>query len=79
LHEGKLAAGCPDGGELDPYRFGVETCRPTLEIIIDFCHQQNSPRTESSGRQRSLGRGQFRSVIVTGEKMTVDVHRDSNR
>jgi 4,5-dihydroxyphthalate decarboxylase len=30
----------PDGGELDPYRFGVEACRPILEIIIDFCHQQ---------------------------------------
>ncbi|MGA7872906.1 MAG: hypothetical protein WCA22_18605 [Candidatus Binatus sp.] len=40
LHESKRAAGLPDGGELDPYRFGVEACRPTLEIIIDFCHQQ---------------------------------------
>jgi 4,5-dihydroxyphthalate decarboxylase len=30
----------PDGGELDPYRFGVEACRPMLEITIDFCHQQ---------------------------------------
>ena len=27
-------------GELDPYRFGVEACRPILEIIIDFCRQQ---------------------------------------
>jgi 4,5-dihydroxyphthalate decarboxylase len=40
LHESKLAAGLPDSGELDPYRFGVEACRPILEIIIDFCHQQ---------------------------------------
>lgn len=36
----KRAAGLPDGGVLDPYRFGVEACRPTLEIIIDFCQQQ---------------------------------------
>ncbi|MGH6672711.1 MAG: phosphate ABC transporter substrate-binding protein [Xanthobacteraceae bacterium] len=41
LHESKRAAGLPDGGELDPYRFGVEACRPILEIIIDFCHRQN--------------------------------------
>jgi len=40
LHDSKLAAGLPDGGELDPYRFGVAACRPTLEIIIDFCHRQ---------------------------------------
>jgi 4,5-dihydroxyphthalate decarboxylase len=40
LYESKHAAGLPDRGELDPYRFGVEACRPTLEIIIDFCHQQ---------------------------------------
>jgi 4,5-dihydroxyphthalate decarboxylase len=40
LHESKHAAGLPDGDELDPYRFGVEACRPILEIIIDFCHQQ---------------------------------------
>jgi 4,5-dihydroxyphthalate decarboxylase len=40
LHESKLAAGLPDGGELDPYRYGVEACRPNLEIIIDFCYQQ---------------------------------------
>jgi 4,5-dihydroxyphthalate decarboxylase len=36
----KRAAGLPDAGPLDPYRFGVEACRPTLEIIIDFCRQQ---------------------------------------
>ncbi|MGD0025445.1 MAG: hypothetical protein ABSC37_12620 [Xanthobacteraceae bacterium] len=40
LHDSKRAAGLPDGGALDPYRFGVEACRPTLEIIIDFCHRQ---------------------------------------
>jgi 4,5-dihydroxyphthalate decarboxylase len=40
LHDSKLAAGFADGAALDPYRFGVEACRPTLEIIIDFCHQQ---------------------------------------
>jgi 4,5-dihydroxyphthalate decarboxylase len=40
LHQSKLAAGLTDGGALDPYRFGVEACRPTLEVIIDFCHRQ---------------------------------------
>jgi 4,5-dihydroxyphthalate decarboxylase len=40
MHESKRAAGFPDGGELDPYRFGVEACRPILDIIIGFCHQQ---------------------------------------
>jgi hypothetical protein len=30
----------PDGMPLDPYRFGVESCRPILEIIIEFCHAQ---------------------------------------
>jgi 4,5-dihydroxyphthalate decarboxylase len=40
LHESKLAAGLLDSGELDPYRFGVEACRPMLEVIIDFCHRQ---------------------------------------
>jgi len=29
-----------DGTPLDPLRFGVEACRPTLEIIIDFCVRQ---------------------------------------
>jgi 4,5-dihydroxyphthalate decarboxylase len=29
-----------DGTALDPLRFGVEACRPTLEIIIDFCVRQ---------------------------------------
>jgi 4,5-dihydroxyphthalate decarboxylase len=40
LHESKRAAGLPDGAPLDPYRFGVEACRPILDIIIDFCHRQ---------------------------------------
>ncbi len=40
LHESKRAAGLPDGDPLDPYRFGVEACRPILDIIIDFCHRQ---------------------------------------
>ena len=40
LHESKRAAGFADGARLDPYRFGVEACRPILEIIIDFCHRQ---------------------------------------
>ena len=40
-----LAAGLPDGGKLDPYRFSVEACRPILDIIIDYCHgQQLIPR-----------------------------------
>ena len=29
-----------DGTPLDPLRFGVEACRPTLKIIIDFCVRQ---------------------------------------
>jgi 4,5-dihydroxyphthalate decarboxylase len=29
-----------DGTALDPLRFGVEACRPTLEIIIEFCVRQ---------------------------------------
>jgi 4,5-dihydroxyphthalate decarboxylase len=41
LLESKHAAGLPaDGAPLDPLRFGVEACRPTLEIIIDYCHRQ---------------------------------------
>jgi 4,5-dihydroxyphthalate decarboxylase len=40
LHASKRAAGLPDGGALDRYRFGVEACRPILEIIIEFCHRQ---------------------------------------
>ncbi|MFZ3357982.1 MAG: hypothetical protein WA177_04405 [Xanthobacteraceae bacterium] len=40
FHDSKLAAGLADTGVLDPYRFGVEACRPDLEIIIDFCLDQ---------------------------------------
>jgi 4,5-dihydroxyphthalate decarboxylase len=40
FRESKRAAGLPDKGALDPYRFGVEACRPTLEVIIDFCLRQ---------------------------------------
>jgi len=40
LHDSKRAAGLADGAALDPYRFGVEACRPILEVIIDYCHQQ---------------------------------------
>ena len=40
LHESKHTAGLPDGSPLDPYRYGVEPCRPILEVILDFCHQQ---------------------------------------
>jgi 4,5-dihydroxyphthalate decarboxylase len=29
-----------DGTALDPLRFGFEACRPTLEIIIDYCVRQ---------------------------------------
>jgi 4,5-dihydroxyphthalate decarboxylase len=40
FYESKKAAGFPDSGKMDPYRFGVEACRPILEIMIDFCFQQ---------------------------------------
>jgi 4,5-dihydroxyphthalate decarboxylase len=40
LHDSKRAAGLADGAPLDPYRFGVEACRPILQIIIDFCYRQ---------------------------------------
>jgi len=40
FQDSKRAAALPEGGALDPYRFGVEACRPNLEIIIDFCRQQ---------------------------------------
>jgi 4,5-dihydroxyphthalate decarboxylase len=40
FHESKRGAGLADSGMLDPYRFGVEACRPDLEIIIDFCFRQ---------------------------------------
>jgi 4,5-dihydroxyphthalate decarboxylase len=40
FQESKRAAALPEAGVLDPHRFGVEACRPTLEIIVDFCLQQ---------------------------------------
>jgi 4,5-dihydroxyphthalate decarboxylase len=40
FQDSKRAAGLLEAGALDPYRFGVEACRPDLEIIIDFCRQQ---------------------------------------
>ena len=40
FHESKRAAGLADGDALDPYRFGVEACRPDLEIIVDYCLRQ---------------------------------------
>jgi 4,5-dihydroxyphthalate decarboxylase len=40
VRESKKAAGLSDGGMLDPYRFGVESCRPILEIIIEYCFRQ---------------------------------------
>src|SRR5215470_15226331 len=41
LLAGKRALKSPaDGTALDPLRFGVEACRPTLEIIIDYCVRQ---------------------------------------
>ena len=30
----------PAAGALEPLRFGVEACRPTLEVIIDYCARQ---------------------------------------
>ncbi len=43
----KHAAKSPtDGAALDPLRFGVEACRPALEVIIDYCARQGLiPRT----------------------------------
>lgn len=40
FQDSKRVAGLPERGALDPYRFGVEACRPDLEIIIDFCRRQ---------------------------------------
>jgi 4,5-dihydroxyphthalate decarboxylase len=36
---GKPAVPAADGA-LDPLRFGVEACRPILEVIIDYCARQ---------------------------------------
>ena len=40
LHESKRAANLPDGGPLDPLRFGVEANRRSLDIITEFAFQQ---------------------------------------
>jgi len=40
IYESTKAAGLAGSGAMNPYRFGVEACRPILEIIIDFCFQQ---------------------------------------
>jgi len=38
LRESKNVTGAPKSPE--PLRFGVEACRPVLEIMIDYCHKQ---------------------------------------
>jgi 4,5-dihydroxyphthalate decarboxylase len=48
FQESKRAAGLPEKGTLDPYRFGVEACRPILQIIIDFCLDQKLIRRRIS-------------------------------
>jgi 4,5-dihydroxyphthalate decarboxylase len=40
LAASKQAAKPAAVGALDPLRFGVEACRPTLEVIIDYCARQ---------------------------------------
>jgi 4,5-dihydroxyphthalate decarboxylase len=40
FQDSKRASGLAEGGPLDPYRFGVEACRPILEVVIDFCRRQ---------------------------------------
>ena len=40
LKESKRAAGLPKPGAIDFYPFGVEACRPALEMIIDYAVQQ---------------------------------------
>jgi 4,5-dihydroxyphthalate decarboxylase len=40
FRESRQAAGLHEKDALDPYRFGVEACRPMLKIIIDYCRQQ---------------------------------------
>jgi len=38
-----------DGTALDPLHFGVEACRPTLEVIIDYCVRQKLLPREIAG------------------------------
>ena len=40
LQESRRAAPPPAGGLLDPWRFGVEANRRSLEIIIDYSVRQ---------------------------------------
>jgi 4,5-dihydroxyphthalate decarboxylase len=40
LHEAKRAAGLPKPGSFDFHPFGVEACRPALEMIISYAVQQ---------------------------------------
>ena len=40
LHESRRAAPPPEGGPLDPWRFGVEANRRSLEIIVDYSFRQ---------------------------------------
>jgi 4,5-dihydroxyphthalate decarboxylase len=40
LKEAKRAAGPPQPGAIDFHPFGVEACRPALEMIIDYAVQQ---------------------------------------
>ena len=66
LVESKRAAASPaDGTPLDPLRFGVEACRPDLEIIIDYCHRAAAHPAALLGR-RAVRRHhpRFESVII---------------
>ena len=40
LKQAKQAAGLPKPGEIDFHPFGVEACRPALEMIINYAVQQ---------------------------------------
>ena len=40
LKQGKQAAGLPKPGAIDFHPFGVEACRPALEMIVDYAVQQ---------------------------------------
>lgn len=40
LHESRRAVPPPEGGPLDPWRFGIEANRRSLEIVIDYSVRQ---------------------------------------
>ncbi len=40
LEESRKPVAPPPGGPLDPWRFGIEANRSSLEIIIDYCFRQ---------------------------------------